>query len=119
MKSNKSKGRAGVNSKRWFRKLLERRLLIILMLLLQVIFLADLVITGSQAFRIVNLILNGVSILAALYIVSQNDKGAYKLRWIILIHVMPLFGGLFYLMSRFQASTILFSDRKEKGSVAL
>ncbi len=99
-----------MKSKQWFWKLLERRLLIILMLLLQVVFLTYLVITGSQAFRIVNRILNAISIFAALYIVTKKDKGAYKLMWIMLILVLPLFGGLLYLMSRFQASTIRFSD---------
>ena len=38
VKSIKSKGCVRVKSKQWFRKLLERRLLIILMLLLQVFF---------------------------------------------------------------------------------
>ena len=96
-------------NKKWFRKLLERRILVILLLLIQLVFFIGLILSSSQTYRIVSWILTALSIGVTLYIVSKNDKGAYKLTWILLISIVPLFGGLLYLMSNFQATTRLFS----------
>lgn len=84
---------------RWLRVLFRRRMLTILLLLLQVYFLICLVLGGSQLSRNFSRLLTIVSIIAVLYIVSQKDKGAYKTAWAILILTFPLFGGLMYLLS--------------------
>lgn len=85
---------------RWLRVLFRRRMLTILLLLLQVYFLICLVLGGSQLSRNFSRLLTIVSIIAVLYIVSQKDKGAYKTAWAILILTFPLFGGLMYLLSK-------------------
>ena len=82
------------------RVLFRRRMLTILLLLLQVYFLICLVLGGSQLSRNFSRLLTIVSIIAVLYIVSQKDKGAYKTAWAILILTFPLFGGLMYLLSK-------------------
>ena len=64
---------------RWLRVLFRRRMLTILLLLLQVYFLICLVLGGSQLSRNFSRLLTIVSIIAVLYIVSQKDKGAYQL----------------------------------------
>ena len=92
-------------NQRWFRALFRRRVLIIILLLIQAAFIAYLVLTGSQVFKWINTILRIVSFLAALYVVSRKDKGAYKTAWIFLILVFPLFGGLFYLLFHSQTTT--------------
>lgn len=63
---------------RWLRVLFRRRMLTILLLLLQVYFLICLVLGGSQLSRNFSRLLTIVSIIAVLYIVSQKDKGALQ-----------------------------------------
>ena len=94
---------------RWLRTLFRRRVLTILLLLLQVWFLVNLVIGGSQLSRRLSRLLTIISIVAVLYIVSKRDKGAYKTAWAILILAFPLFGGLMYLLFNFQSSRWRFT----------
>ena len=92
-------------NKRWFRVLFRRRVIISAMIVIQTAFLIYLVVAGSQLSDTINEILRILSFLVILYIISQRNKGAYKTAWILLILTFPLFGGLFYLMFRFQSST--------------
>lgn len=94
---------------RWLRVLFRRRVLTILLLILQVWFIVSLVINGSQLSQRISQLLTIVSIVAVLYIVSKKDKGAYKTAWAILILAFPLFGGLLYLLFNFQSSTRRFA----------
>lgn len=110
---------------RWLRVLFRRRMLTILLLLIQVYFLICLVLGGSQLSRNFSRLLTIVSIIAVLYIVSQKDKGAYKTAWAILILTFPLFGGLMYLLSNAQSSkwrfakSVLHTQQKAKPLYAL
>lgn len=94
---------------RWLRKLFHRRVLTIVLLLLQAWFIISLVINGSQFSQRISLLLTVISIAAVLYIVSKKDKGAYKTAWAVLILSFPLFGGLMYLLFNFQSSTRRFT----------
>ena len=94
---------------RKFWSLFNRRLLTIILLLIQVWFLLDLVIRGSLLSQRISEVLTLASILAVLYIVSKKGKGAYKTAWAILILAFPLFGGLFYLLYCLQTSSRYFS----------
>ena len=96
---------------KWFRQLFHRRVLIILMLLIQIWFVISLISSGSQFSWHINRLLTLISLFVALYIVSKKDKGAYKLTWIFLILLFPLFGGLMYLLFNFQTSIKRFSQR--------
>lgn len=51
-----------------------------------------------QEFQIIHLVLNLLSWLTILYILSRNDNPAYKIAWMIPILLVPVFGGLFYLI---------------------
>jgi len=83
---------------RWLRTLFRRRMLTILLLLLQVYFLVNLVLGGSQLSRNLSRLLTITSIVAVLYIVSRKDKGAYKTAWAILILSFLFFFCLIYLL---------------------
>ena len=96
---------------KWFRQLFHRRVLIILMLLIQIWFVISLISSGSKFSWHINRLLTLISLFVALYIVSKKDKGAYKLTWIFLILLFPLFGGLMYLLFNFQTSIKRFSQR--------
>lgn len=91
--------------KKWFRKLFRRRMLISFLIILQAVFLVCVVSSSSQTSRSLWQLLTAISVFAVLYIVSKRDKGAYKTLWVFLILVFPIFGGLFYLLVNFQATT--------------
>lgn len=94
---------------RWLRVLFRRRILTILLLLLQAYFLVNLVIEGSMLSRHFSRLLTIISTLAVHGIVSRRDKGAYKTAWAILILSVPLFGGLMYILFNIQSSKWRFS----------
>lgn len=87
-----------LKQKEWYRSLLWRRGLIALLLLVQLGALVYLTVRGDQISWVVSASLNAISILACLYIISKREKDAFKLTWVFLIMLFPLFGGLFYLL---------------------
>ena len=87
-----------MDNKKWFRSLLWRRALICLVLLLQIGLLVYLTLRGDQSSRTVSAVLRLVSFLVCLSIMSKREKDAFKLSWVFLILMFPVFGGLFYLL---------------------
>jgi len=96
--------------KKWFRSLFRRRVHVMLLLLLQILLILYFVMSGSK-YLWINHTLTIMSLLVALHIVSKHDKIAYKLTWVFLILLFPVFGGLFYLLFKFQSSTRRFSKQ--------
>lgn len=91
--------------RKFVKRLFVRRLFIALILLFQVIFIIYVVISSNKYFDIVGYILTAISIFAALHIVSKRGAREFKLTWVFLILLFPVFGGLFYLIfSRQRAS---------------
>lgn len=89
----------------------RRRVLIILLLALQLIFLLYVLISSSITSNIISHSLSIVSFLVSIYVLTRRDTGAYKSTWIFLILLFPLFGGLFYLLSEFQTSVRRFRKK--------
>ena len=100
--------------KRWISGLSRRRIYVMLLLLLQIIFIIYVAVSGSKHSIIINNILITISVVVSLHIVAKRDKGAYKLTWVFLILLFPLFGGLFYLLFKLQSSTRKFSKELEQ-----
>ncbi|MGM9588863.1 MAG: cardiolipin synthase [Faecousia sp.] len=96
--------------RKWFRALFRRRVLIILLLVLQFVCFGYLIASGSQVSTALDHILRVISVMTVLHVVSMKDKGGYKTAWVVLILVFPLFGGLLYLMFNFQSSTRHFAS---------
>lgn len=91
--------------RRWYRTLVTRRILIFLILLLQIAVLLYFLITGSRSSQIITVALEVLSLISTLVIITRRDKGAYKLTWVYIILLFPVFGGLLYLIVSFQSST--------------
>lgn len=91
--------------KKWFRQLLRRRIFVILLLVLQGLVLYALIRDTSQLKKWISTALSIISLLVALRVISSRDKPSYKLLWVALILIAPVFGGLFYLLVTFQYST--------------
>ncbi len=95
----------------WFRPLLRRRLAVILLLVLQVWFLACVFQSDNYISGMLQTGSHMVSGFLVLSIISKKDKGANKVAWIFLILLFPLVGGLLYLLYHFQASTRKLEQR--------
>lgn len=96
-------------NKKWLRILFRQRIFVALMLIAQVACIVYLLVSSSQVSTIINWGLKVMSVVAILYIVSQNDKGAYKLIWVFLILLFPILGGALYLLLRLQTATNRFA----------
>lgn len=99
---------------KWLLPLLRRRFFVILLLLVQLSVIIYTAVSGSIASLWVSEVLTVLSILVCLYIVSRNSTGAYKLIWIFMILLFPVFGGLLYLLFSFQGTTKRFSRQSAK-----
>ncbi|MDR2509843.1 MAG: cardiolipin synthase [Spirochaetaceae bacterium] len=63
-----------------------------------------LLIGGSKYFRYGSMALQILSVLVCVHIVNRTGKNAYKLIWIFLILLFPVFGGCFYLLFYIQSN---------------
>ncbi|MBO4926996.1 MAG: cardiolipin synthase [Clostridiales bacterium] len=91
--------------KKWFQSLLMRRAVIILILLVEIASFIFLVVAGTFYSDIASILFRVISVIVALYVVSKNDKGGYRLVWVFLILMFPVFGGVLYVFLNFQMST--------------
>lgn len=96
---------------KWLKKLFRRRMFVILLIALQLAVILYLVISGTKTSIYVSWSLNALSLLAALHAINRKDNAAYKLIWVFLILLFPVFGGLFYLLYRVQSSPRKFRKR--------
>lgn len=88
----------GGNMKKIFNFLFSRMVIVGLLLIIQVLFLIFIIWKFSKYYMYVSLILSLLSLLVVLWINRQDDNPAYKLAWTTLILVIPVFGGLFYIL---------------------
>ncbi|MCL2411071.1 MAG: cardiolipin synthase [Treponema sp.] len=75
----------------------RRRVLVVLTLLIQVALFFTLVAGTGRYLRISYSILSVLSIFVCIYLINKNRKPGYKLIWIFLILLFPLFGGILYI----------------------
>jgi cardiolipin synthase len=84
--------------KKWTRIVFRRRVFVIFILLMQIAFFVSLIAGTGLSSRYAGWALNVLSILVCLYILNKREKSAYKLTWIFLILMFPIFGGLLYII---------------------
>ena len=92
---------------REFRKMISRRMLIALLILLQFAMLGTLFIRSYHLLWFVR-ILNLISIVTALHLMTRPDKSAFKLSLVFLILLFPIFGGAVYWIMHFQTAGVGF-----------
>ena len=102
----------------WKKALVRRRLFVAVLILLQAAVLIYFIASTSAASEIIQSILCLISIFAVLYIVGKPGDPNIKLSWMFLILLVPVFGGLLYLLCTFQSGTAyigrLLNARREK-----
>ncbi|WP_215904823.1 phospholipase D-like domain-containing protein [Treponema brennaborense] len=93
---------------KWLKQLLRYRFIVVLILLAQICFFIWFILRGSDRYPYVAPFLTVMSLAVSLYIISRRDKGAFKLAWIYLLLIVPLFGGVLYVVIRCQAAVRRF-----------
>lgn len=81
------------------RKLLGNRILWMgALILVQLIWITVMLFKLVNYDTMVDITLRILSILIVLYIVRKDENPAYKISWVLLIGMVPLFGGLLYVL---------------------
>ncbi|MBQ9773778.1 MAG: cardiolipin synthase [Clostridia bacterium] len=90
-----------------------RRLLVILLVLFQLVFLAAMLFRAYYMYWLAAAltVLSGIT---AFHLLRQHDKSAFKISLIFLILFFPVFGGAFYLVFHFQTGSSGFRRRLDK-----
>lgn len=84
---------------KFIRKLISNRLLIsATIMFIQLVLLLLFLTTIGNKYPLIYLALNTISALMVLWLARKEDNPAFKISWIIFISMIPLLGGLFYLM---------------------
>ena len=84
--------------KRLFKLIFSRMVLVGLLLVLQVAVLVGGIAFLSSYFFYVYAFFWLLSLGVVIWLLSQKDNPSFKLAWTILILLLPVFGGLFYII---------------------
>ena len=69
-----------------------------MLIILQMIWIVLMTSSVLASYQWLNTALKVLSMAVVLWLVNKDENSSYKLSWIILILVFPVFGGLLYLM---------------------
>lgn len=94
-----------MKNKHWIKVLFGQRVIVIALLILQVFVMAKMMTWAGRTYHIAEWVLTIVSVIVAIYIVNRQRKPEYKLSWVFLVLLFPVFGGVFYLISHLQTSS--------------
>lgn len=78
--------------------LFKRVTLVSLAILAQILILSLIILRFSNYFYIFDIVFMIMSVLVVLYILNRKIDPTYKIAWIIPIMILPVLGGLFYVM---------------------
>lgn len=92
-----------MEKKRWFASTLTKRLVVSILIIIQLLFIIFVAIRGIRYSALINVVLKAISLLVAFNILWTPTKNEYKMTWIFLILLFPVFGGLFYLLIKTQS----------------
>lgn len=88
------------------KKALARRLLVAVLLVVQLALLLFLILSGNAASKWISHFLSLVSVLVCLHVISAESRPGFKITWLLLVLVFPVFGGLFYLIATRQTGSL-------------
>lgn len=85
--------------------------LLAVLIVLQLLVLVGSVSMLDDYWRYFSVILDGISLIAIIYIINEKSNPAFKLCWILFIVVFPVVGLLFYLFMKLQSATKVIRRR--------
>ena len=80
------------------RFMIHKVTIISILILVQLVFFGYIVFSVSKTSNIILYILEGISYLIVIYVLTSEEPLQYKIAWIIPILIAPIFGGLFYVL---------------------
>ena len=83
--------------KKFLKFLLSRVVIFSTLILIQIIAILGLVWGLGRSYAKLYIILEILSFIIAIYIINGNRNPSYKLSWVLVMLVFPLFGSFFYL----------------------
>jgi cardiolipin synthase len=86
------------------RVVFRRRFFIIMILLIQLALIVFAITRAGIYFQYTTLILRTLSIFVCVHVLNRHTKAAYKITWIFLIMLFPLFGGILYIFFNTQSN---------------
>ncbi len=105
--------------KKWFRLLFRRRVFVISLLVLQIALMVMAVYSSSQTYQWIYNLLSFLSVVVVLHVISRAKRAPYKLLWSVILLAFPLFGGLMYLLVRYQGVTMTFKKHLKRAEASL
>jgi len=90
--------------KKLSRVIFRRRVFVFFTLLVQISLIVFLIAGTSIYFNYVNWFLRFTSIIVCIHVLNKHTKAAYKITWIFLIMLFPLFGGILYIFFTSQSN---------------
>lgn len=97
--------------KHTFKSLLLRRFIVVLLLLAQLGLILYFILNTSKSSVYLSYALHLLSFIVALHTVSRPQDPGYKLLWVFLVLLFPVFGGLFYLIFNQQRTSRRLGER--------
>ena len=91
-------GRRGAEMKKILKMLFNRVVLVGLAILVQVLLLILMVVKFQEYFVYFYAMCTVLSMAVVLIIVNGNSNPGYKIAWLIPVLLVPVFGGLFYVI---------------------
>lgn len=104
--------------KKWFRAIVRQRIMICLLLLMQIALVIYLFFDQHKTTDILQGFLTMVSFFVAIHVIAKRDKGSYKMTWVFVILLFPVFGGVLYLFFRYQTRSKKLRKKTEAISQA-
>ena len=92
------------NKNKWIKFLFRRRGFIIFTILLQIALFFFLVVGAGRYIKFSIAFLNFLSVIVCIHVLNKYEKAGYKLTWIFIILLFPLFGGILYILFYFWSS---------------
>jgi cardiolipin synthase len=90
--------------KKLSRVVFRRRVFVIFTLLIQIVFLMFLVTGAGIHFRYAHWVFRILSIIVCVHVLNKHAKAAYKITWVFLNMLFPIFGGVLYIFFNSQAN---------------
>ena len=105
----------GVNLSKVWKFLLSRVVICSILILIQLVAIFGLVWGLGQTYTNIYIILEFMSVVIAVYIVNGDRNPSYKLSWVLLMLILPLFGSVFYLFCGIRHENIRSKRRRQKN----
>lgn len=84
--------------KKLFGLLGDRRFIAAILIVIQALILMGILNLLSENFSWIYHVFQAISWIMVIWLIRKEDNPAYKMAWIIVILIFPLFGGVFYLL---------------------